>query len=283
MYDMALTNISDTARWVATYRARESERPDAIFHDPFARRLAGDQGETIVASVKDGERMSWAMVVRTAVFDEMLMASIARDKIDLVLNLAAGLDARPWRLTLPPSLRWIDVDLPDILAYKTETMKGEVPRCHYESVSADLTDLDRRAALLARLANGARSVFVLTEGLLIYLTESQVETLARDIRAIPGIRGWVIDLITPRLLKYMTRSAGESTAKANAPFLFAPVEGTAFFARMGWCDGEYRESADEGKRLKREMQIPAIWKAVGWIFSRLRPQRMAGIVRLDPA
>ena len=39
-----IENISDTARWVAVYRAMETERPDAIFRDPFAARLAGDTG-----------------------------------------------------------------------------------------------------------------------------------------------------------------------------------------------------------------------------------------------
>ena len=38
-------NISDTARWVAVYRAIESERPDAWFRDPLAKRLAGERGE----------------------------------------------------------------------------------------------------------------------------------------------------------------------------------------------------------------------------------------------
>jgi O-methyltransferase involved in polyketide biosynthesis len=46
---VTLTHISDTARWVAHYRAMESKRPDAIFRDPFApakrreefRRMAG--------------------------------------------------------------------------------------------------------------------------------------------------------------------------------------------------------------------------------------------------
>jgi O-methyltransferase involved in polyketide biosynthesis len=43
----AIRNISDTANWAAVYRARESERPDALFRDPFARRLAGELGERI--------------------------------------------------------------------------------------------------------------------------------------------------------------------------------------------------------------------------------------------
>jgi O-methyltransferase involved in polyketide biosynthesis len=40
-------DISDTALWVAYYRAQETDRPDALFHDPFARALAGERGQKI--------------------------------------------------------------------------------------------------------------------------------------------------------------------------------------------------------------------------------------------
>src|SRR5690348_7149806 len=126
---MSIENISDTARWVAVYRAMETERPDALFRDPFAKQLAGEKGEQIVRTMKDGRSMAWAMIVRTQVFDEVIMAEIATDGIDLVLNLAAGLDARPWRLELPATLRWVDVDLPDILRYKLETLRDAKPKC----------------------------------------------------------------------------------------------------------------------------------------------------------
>src|SRR2546427_8963418 len=36
---------------ISMYRAWESERADALFHDPYARRLAGPQGETIVRTM----------------------------------------------------------------------------------------------------------------------------------------------------------------------------------------------------------------------------------------
>src|SRR5438270_7056483 len=110
-----IEHISDTAKWVAVYRAMETERPDAIFRDPFAARLAGEKGQAIVDAMKSGRAMAWAMIVRTAVFDEIILERVRNGNADVVLNLAAGLDARPWRLPLPPTLRWIDVDLPGIL------------------------------------------------------------------------------------------------------------------------------------------------------------------------
>ena len=67
-----LRNISDTARCAAMYRARETDRPDAVFRDPFARRLAGSRGQEIADSMPFSERQSWAWVARTYLFDEFI-------------------------------------------------------------------------------------------------------------------------------------------------------------------------------------------------------------------
>ena len=114
-----IRRISDTARWVAVYRARESERPDAVFRDRFARRLAGALGEQIAASIPFAEKNSWPFVARTWLVDRIVSDQV-RQGTDLIVNLAAGLDARPYRMELPPSLQWVEVDLPEILAHKEE-------------------------------------------------------------------------------------------------------------------------------------------------------------------
>jgi methyltransferase (TIGR00027 family) len=95
-----IRNVSDTALWVAIYRAIESEHPDALFSDPYARRLGGERGEAIARTMRRG---SWPMVVRTAVMDEIVLRCVQQG-VTTVLNLAAGLDARPYRLALPTSL-----------------------------------------------------------------------------------------------------------------------------------------------------------------------------------
>src|SRR3954451_18632326 len=108
--DPPLRDISDTARWVAVYTARETERPDALFRDPYARRLAGERGEQIAKSIQFSMHHEWSFVTRTYLFDQFI-AERVRDGADLVVNLAAGLDARPYRMELPASLRWVEVDL----------------------------------------------------------------------------------------------------------------------------------------------------------------------------
>src|SRR5690242_597559 len=105
----AVRNVSDTALWVAVYRARESERQDALFYDPYARQLAGERGATIEKQIG---MPGWPIVVRTQVLDELILKAMEEDGFDTVLNLAAGLDTRPYRLALPTTLRWVEVDLP---------------------------------------------------------------------------------------------------------------------------------------------------------------------------
>jgi methyltransferase (TIGR00027 family) len=284
---MSIQHISDTALWVAAYRAMETDRRDALFRDPYARRLAGPRGEEIARGMPKGRASATAVIVRTAVFDEIIRDAVANRGVDLIANLAAGLDARPWRLPLPHSLRWVDVDLPDILAYKQETLRGEPPACRYEAIGADLTDASARATLLARLGAESSNALVITEGLVIYLTAEQVGTLARDLAAVPCFRRWLLDLPSPDLLRILNRDWRPTLAQleqGNAPFRFAPAEGTAFFRPFGWREAEYRSQLEEGHRLGREMRFMWFWR----LLARFAPQerreafrRMMGFVLLE--
>lgn len=265
-----IENISDTARWVAVYRAMESGRPDAIFRDPFADRLAGERGHAIVDTMKRGRDMAWAMIVRTAVFDQIILERVRNGGVDTVLNLAAGLDARAWRLAVPPTLRWIDVDLPEILEYKTKMLENERTVCRYEPVQLDLTDVSRRQALFAQIGASSSRVLVVTEGLLIYLTADQVATLARDLHAPPSFKWWVIDLASPRLLAMMQKMWGRSVNAGNAPFQFAPADGTQFFEAFGWTEAEYHPAMESAQRLHREMKMMWLWR----LLARMRSKKV---------
>jgi methyltransferase (TIGR00027 family) len=282
---MPIVHISDTARWVAYYRAMESDRPDALFRDPFARRLAGPEGEQIVNSMKRGRRMAWAMIVRTVVFDELVLEAVTSGGVARVVNLAAGLDARPWRMMLPSHLEWIDVDLPDILDYKRSIIGDAPARCGYRPMPVDLTNADARRALVDTLSTSSPPTLFVTEGLLIYLTTEDVGALARDLHQVSGARLWLIDLANPRLLGMMNRSWGKAVRAAGAPFRFAPAEGTAFFEPFGWRERVFRSSMLESRRLGREMPMMWLWRPVMRLLMPARRRkefhRMAGFVVLE--
>src|SRR5712692_5603221 len=172
-------NISDTARWAAVFRARETERADALFRDPYAERLAGQMGVDIANTLPEGNSHPWAWVTRTYLFDRFITHEIEQGT-DMVVNLAAGLDTRPYRMALPAALQWIEVDLPGILSYKEEILASEKPVCA----------LERRAA----------KSLIITEGLIIYFSTDQVRALAQDLAAPSAFQRWIVDLVSPGLL-----------------------------------------------------------------------------------
>jgi methyltransferase (TIGR00027 family) len=243
-------DISDTARWVAVYRARETERPDAVFRDPYARALAGDRGEQIARAMPWAEKNSWPFIARTYLFDRFIGREVGQGA-DVVLSLAAGLDARPYRMALPAELRWIEVDLPDILDYKESILGDARPVCRLERVRLDLSNHDARRGLFMTVARSARRVIVLAEGLLIYLMAEEVGALARDLAAQPPFERWIVDIASPGLLKMVTEQSGDMMRAAGAPYLFAPTEGPPFFDRYGWSTLEVRSIIRAARKLNR--------------------------------
>jgi len=244
-----IRNISDTARWVAVYRARETDRPDAVFRDPFARRLAGERGEQIANSMPLGRDNDWSMVTRTYLIDQFVMDQVRQD-VDMVINLAAGLDSRPYRLQLPSSLHWIEVDLPEILDYKEGILRAEKPVCALERFRLDLSNVDARRELFLQLGSRARKALIITEGLIIYLTADEVSALAQDLAASPSFHSWILDIASPGLLRMLQKKMAAQLNQA-APFKFAPVEGPDFFLRHGWKPVDVRSLLKNAARLKR--------------------------------
>jgi methyltransferase (TIGR00027 family) len=231
--NLTVRGVSDTARWVAYFRALETQRADALFRDPYAERLAGDHGFQIANTLRDGNKHEWAWVARTYLFDQFLSSAI-QDGADLVVNLAAGLDARPYRMNLPATLQWLEVDLPDIVSYKEEILKQEKPRCQLERISLDLSDVPGRRRLFAELNARATKVVIASEGLLIYFTSGEVASLAKDLAAEKRFYSWIIDLASPGQLRLMQRTTGKQLSEAGAAFKFGPPEGAHFFTPCGW-------------------------------------------------
>jgi methyltransferase (TIGR00027 family) len=254
-----LRSVSDTARWVAHFRALEAQRLDALFRDPYAERLAGERGFQIAKMLAQGTEQGiaygWAWVARTCQFDSFV-TRLLRDGADLVLNLAAGLDARPYRMELPSSLQWVEVDLPEIISYKEEILATEKPRCRLERVALDLSDVQGRRDLFQGVNARAQKIVVLSEGLLVYFSPEEVAALARDLACGPHFQSWIIDISSAVQLASMQQGTlGRYLSEANVQFKFGPVEGVDFFKQYGWEPKEVKgllETAAENNRAPQE-------------------------------
>jgi methyltransferase (TIGR00027 family) len=283
MVGPVVSHISDTARWVAAYRAIESSRPDALFSDPFAARLAGDLGSKIAGKMRRTMgRIGWPIVVRTKIIDELVLAAV-REGADRILNLAAGLDSRPYRLPLPPSLTWVEADLAAMVDEKERMMQAETPRCRLVRERVDLSQPRARAAFLDRALDGASHAVAITEGLLIYLDEDAVRAIARDLASRSQVRGWIVDLVSPAVLRMMRRQVNHHLSP-DAEMRFAPENGVSFFAPLGWAPSAVRSNLREAFRTKR---LPLLLRPFA-LFPEPDPgnpgrRPWGGVVRFDRA
>lgn len=244
----AVSNVSDTARWVAVYRAWESARTDALFRDPYADVLAGERGRAIAALAPRQVRNGWPMVTRTKLIDDLVQAAIGRG-CDCVLNLAAGLDTRPYRLELPASLRWVEADLPALIEEKERLLIDSQPRCQLLRIKVDLANPEARAAALRNAVGSSTQALVVTEGLLGYLDDAQVRGLSAALFAEAGIRGWILDIASPEILELFRKGMGAHLA--SAPMKFAPPNGIAYFEALGWSVAEVHSIFDAAVRFQR--------------------------------
>ena len=125
-----IAHVSDTALMTAACRAMETERPDGLIRDPFAAQLAGDRGMAIARALDRLDMMCFGIGIRSRFLDQLVLDTVSAHGIATVLSVGAGLDTRPWRLELPATLRWIEVDFPAMLDYKDGVMacrRPEVP------------------------------------------------------------------------------------------------------------------------------------------------------------
>lgn len=233
-----IRSVSDTARWVAYHRATESDRPDRIFNDPFARRLAGERGELIGRKLHQN---AWAIALRTYLFDRAISNLLSHEPIDMLVNLAAGLDSRPYRLPLPSTLQWIEVDLPEIVEPKRQLLIDEKPHCRLEILTEHLGDEARRRTLFSELNQRAHCIVVMSEGLLTYLDEDKVTSLAADLHAQPHFHYWLVEVSAPKVLAFIDRKWGKHLAAANARMAFAPADWRQFYRDRGWEVGSFEE------------------------------------------
>jgi methyltransferase (TIGR00027 family) len=196
-----LRGVEKTALGAAMIRARESRREDRLFDDPYAQAFADAAPGAFPEEPKTSEELAARgpvaslgavfhahAVIRTRFYDDYLTAATAAGCSQAVL-LAAGLDTRAFRLAWPAGTRVLEVDLPDVLAFKDSVLaaRGAVPRCARATVPADLRG-DWAAALTEAGFDRTSPAAWLAEGLLIYFTAAEARQLLTGITALsaPG-------------------------------------------------------------------------------------------------
>jgi methyltransferase (TIGR00027 family) len=264
--DSSITHVSDTALWVATFRALEGQRADAVFDDPLAALLAGERGRNIARAISRPAMAEWGMIIRTSAIDRLIHEALS-DGIDTVLNLGAGLDARPYRMQLPAALRWIEVDFPNIVELKNTKLLGQQPVCRVERIGMDLLDRRSRQELFARYGAASRRTLVITEGVISYLSVYDASTLAADLHAEPSVHRWIQDFDNAGKRRLPRGWAKHLKA---APFLFEVKDWFEFFKKYGWQSSKIITSFEESNQINRPYPVDFPYG----LLMRVLPQEM---------
>ncbi len=211
-------SVGATALGVAASRAAETESDHPMISDPFARVFLDAAGDgvwnwqaapNLPAELVDAEpelplqmkAMVGYMACRTAFFDNFFLDA-TRAGIRQAVILAAGLDARSWRLPWPDGTTVYELDQPRVLDFKSATLQqhGAQPACHRIEVPVDLRHDWPAALRQAGFDPSAPSAWS-AEGLMPYLPAAAQDLLFERVNELtaPGSRV-AVEALGPKFL-----------------------------------------------------------------------------------
>jgi methyltransferase (TIGR00027 family) len=269
----AIQHLSAVALYRVLYQAMESERTNVLFQDLNACLLAGPLSIALSQVIENINNAANIIAARTYLIDEMILDLTSLNRVDTIINLGAGLDTRPYRLRLPNSLLWIEVDRPEVISHKEDCLSCIKPLCTVERVKLDIHDLEQRRSLFKTLNIQSKKTLVLTEGLLAYCYPEQVATLAQDLYQNNTFCWWLFELIClpaklcVRQMRSFHSSLDHHFGADQPEFQCLPKEGIQFFYPYGWRVTESRSILNEMKQLNCIEYLNQLWKPLlRWIY-----------------
>ncbi|MGQ4619071.1 SAM-dependent methyltransferase [Nocardia sp. R7R-8] len=216
----------------AALRAAESARPDRLFHDPFAARLAGAAGEELIDQL--GMRDSPIIPVRTRYFDDAVAEAVGCGIRQFVV-VAAGMDTRAYRLDLPDDTVLFELDRPNLLRLKHELLGAALPRGTRQPIGVDLAT-DFTIPLVHAGFRADQRTCWLVEGLTPYLTESDVRRMLDRITSQSATGSHLlIDFVGTSLLESEAmRPMLDSLAGRGMRWQYGTEEPETLLESRGW-------------------------------------------------
>jgi len=230
---------------MAAYRARESERTDRLFDDPYAARLAGQEGFKC--------KLHASIPVRRTVFFDNHTRNCYQDGVRQFVLLGAGMDTRAFRMALAGA-HVFEVDKAELFAVKEKLLKGVKHTAAKRTVLSFEFGARHINELGAELAekgfNKDEASAWLLEGLLMYLTPKDAEALIRAIAALTGLGSRVVHDAVNEV------SAASRMSVCGAPFLSGHDDWLERWRELGFAEGDALDVDDvEEDRLNRNITI----------------------------
>jgi methyltransferase (TIGR00027 family) len=240
--------VAITGLLVAAIRAEETKREDRLFEDPFAEALAGPEGRAALARHRAVGPSIPIIEVRTRWYDEALARAAAGGVRQFVI-LAAGMDARAYRLSWPAGTRVFEVDQPDVIAEKARALSHATAKCERVAIGSNLAEDWPQRLTAQGFDRNARTAW-LVEGLLQYLERAGVEALFARIDALSAPKSVALyDVVGQSLLDAPQLAPMlQAMQELGAPWRFGSDDPAAL---LGTWEAAVTEPAVVGNAWKR--------------------------------
>lgn len=259
--------LSHTALYTAWVRHAEASQPHPLFTDPLAGHLVAElEGhpalDAFIAQMGiTSSGFPSYHVVRTRYFDDRI-ADALDSGVRQVVTLAAGIDGRTTRLPCPPATRWFELDLPDMTEFKTALLtRSGLPTCERIGVAADLSE-DWTTPLRAAGFDEHQPTAWLVEGVLMYLTPAQGDTLLAELTALsaPGSH-LLLEHLQVSMLGEQGARVREGLGKHGVVFTAARDDLREWLGAAGW-EASVHAGVDPAIGHGRSVApVPAAWLA----------------------
>jgi methyltransferase (TIGR00027 family) len=282
-YKPLVDGPSTTATMVAAYRGRASARPDPVCSDPWALRLAGEDGVE-VARRYDGAfpHMELWIALRTAFIDDRVRRAIRPEgEMSQVVVLGAGLDTRAARLGRPgdsgdrraPKVRFFEVDREETQTIKLARLAtfSDYPKACATYVTCDFEREDFLERLVAEGFSTEEPAFFVWEGVTAYLSEAAVRATLRRIASGAHPRSVVVfDHLRRKIVSGDVKDPKDQESRTFVADLGEPL-------RFG-IDYPLPLLYEEGFRRVRMVNFDEIGLEVTGSYERQRAFRFQGVV-----
>ena len=205
------TKEKETMLMTLSGRALQSQWKNPILRDPWAEEAMQQIDYDISKHYRGvGSWSMWSKIgctiiaTRAATFDLLTNRYLADHPDAIVLHVGCGMDSRVFRVDPSASVQWFDVDYPDVIDLRRQLFPE---RGAYHLIGAALSDL-RWLDAVPRDRPG----LLIAEGVLHYLSETEVKALLNAVVAHFPSGQMIFDICNPWIVKRAGSNVGGTGA-----------------------------------------------------------------------
>lgn len=208
-----VTGVPETMIQTLYARAKESEKRNSKIQDTMAVEIVAKLDYDFSNADKD-KAMSYGVVARTIVLDELVEKYLSSHPDTVVINIASGLDTRCYRMN-GKYLRWYNIDLPETMQIREKFLTENGPVYQIAKSAMDASYVDE-------IEYAGENVLVVIEGFTMYLKEADVLQIFSIIeKAFPKVTV-MVETMSPFVVKHVKEKSIEGS---NAKFTWGIKNG----------------------------------------------------------